>query len=528
MKKRILAKSIYPHSNRTTSIYVENGHIKAISDQALIIDGFEDCECIDLSNYHLYPGFNDSHMHLIGYGASLNQCLLDGVTSIENLQQILTTFISEHQTKVILGRGWNQDLFDPIRLPNRYDLDLVCADKPVILYRTCGHIAVINSFALEYFKIDATTSIEGGEIDLYEGKPTGILRENALSIVRQDPTIESMSQYILDAQKRLHQYGITSVQTDDLIMVESSKQNQIFDLFRSLEENNLLKLRVYEQSQFFTPEDLLSHLTNGYKQNSGGHYFKQGPLKILADGSLGSRTAKLRIEYKDAPHTDGILIHTESELLALINLAKSNHLDVAIHGIGDYTINWIVENLSSNSTITNHSKRRDAIVHCQIMDLCLIEAMGKAGIHALVQPVFLEYDMDIVENRVGKELAKYSYAYQTMLKNNIILAFGSDAPVEDPNPFRGLYYAMYRKNLSGHTFHLEECLDFNTAMDAYTKAGAFFSYESHYKGELKVGYLADFIAVSDLLEDLTPDKLLHARVEKTFVGGECVYSRDKH
>ncbi|GAB6107015.1 amidohydrolase [Fusibacter bizertensis] len=524
MKKVIQAKSIYPNHDENNVIYIENGHIQKITDKLLLDENTAKHAFIDLSNYHLYPSFNDSHMHLIGYGASLNQCLLDGVKSIKQLQDTLSDFLSGHQTEIVIGRGWNQDLFEPRQLPSRYDLDLVCSNKPVILYRTCGHIAVVNSCAIEYFKIDAHTVVAGGAIDLTGGEPTGIIRENALSIVRQDPSFDAMTQFILDAQKKLHRYGITSVQTDDLIMVDASKQHQVFDLFRSLETRGLLKLRVYQQSQFFTPEDLRRHLSNGYRQNTGGQFFKLGPLKILADGSLGSRTAKLRKYYHDAPGLNGILIHTESELKELISIAKDHDLDVAIHGIGDFTINWIIENLSKIVPADKVIKRRDAIIHCQIMDFDMIKAMGKAGIHALVQPVFLEYDMNIVENRVGRELARYSYAYHTMLENNIKLAFGSDAPVEDPNPFRGLYYAMYRKNLNGEIFHLNECLDFHTAFDAYTKNGAFFSYESDFKGELKSGFLADFIAVPDLLETLEPDELLRVSVSKTFVAGECVYS----
>lgn len=524
MKKVIKAKSIYPNHDENSIIYVDNGIIERITDKLPTTYEMTDYEFIDLSNYHLYPSFNDSHMHLIGYGASLSQCILDGVKSLSQLQQILSDYITIHQPSVVVGRGWNQDLFDSVKFPSRFDLDVVSNDRPIILYRTCGHIAVVNSYALHYFNINADTKIEGGEIELENTIPTGILRENALSLVRQDPSISDMEHYILKAQSRLHQYGITSVQTDDLIMVDAKDQFKILDLFKKLDQNGLLKLRVYEQSQFFTPEDFMSHINNGYQQNQGSIFFKTGPLKILADGSLGSRTAKLRAPYRDAADTKGILIHNENELKNLISIAMDNHIDVAIHGIGDYTINWIIEHLSNTDRSSAPQNRRDAIVHCQIMDRLMIKTMGQSGIHALVQPVFLEYDMNIVEQRVGSELARFSYAYRTMIENNIILAFGSDAPVEDPNPFRGLYYSIYRKNPSGKVFYSEECLDFNTAFDAYTKAGAYFSYEAHFKGELKTGYLADFIAIPNLLETLEADALLNVKVAKTYVGGNCVYS----
>ena len=153
--------------------------------------------------------------------------------------------------------------------------------------------------------------------------------------------------------------------------------------------------------------------------------------------------------------------------------------------------------------------------------------MAKSNIDALVQPVFLEYDMTIVESRVGKALAKSSYAYKTMLESGIKLGFGSDAPVEDPNPFRSLYYATTRTRPDGKSYFVDECITLNQALAAFTSEAAYFSHEETIKGKLEKGYLADFIVVSKPLESLSSNELLEMDIIATYLGGTCVYDTVK-
>ena len=517
MNKLFKVAGIYPTTTTTSYVLTKDELIISITTESPKLD--EEVVFEDLSSYIIYPGFNDSHMHLMGYGASLSQCLLSDVDSIDALKEQLSAYCLKHSFEVITGRGWNQDLFKEKRLPNRYDLDACCSDRPVVLYRTCGHIAVLNSKAISHFKLTADMSIEGGAIDSVEGELTGILRENALGLVKIEPNKEQLMSFVETAQDHLMAYGITSVQTDDLIMVEKENFAIVQEAFKSLVDQNKLKIRVNEQSQFFTPDLLKSAINEGYKQNKKHGRYTDGPLKILADGSLGSRTAKIRNGYYDAPNENGIYIHSEETLRELIKTCQEAKLDIAIHGIGDATIELIL------SLFENVSTGRNSIIHCQIMDNDLISKMAQQGVSALVQPVFLEYDMTIVPERVGLELAQTSYAYKTMLEKGIALAFGSDAPVEDPNPMRGLYYAIYRERPDGLAYFKDEGISFKEAFDAYTTAGAYFSYEEHIKGKLEPGFMADFFAVSKSLESLHPTELLKAKVEKTYIGGECTFSR---
>lgn len=526
MKSIIKAKQIFTLSNNhpvCKIMVVEDGQILEILDQMPEkID--PDYELVSLEDYYIYPAFNDTHMHLVGYGAYLNQCQLDKSNSIANLKCLLSDYASSTDVPIIIGRGWNHDYFDEGRLPTRYDLDEACSDRPVILHRVCGHIAVVNSKALEMYSITEDTLIEGGGIDLNNGLPTGILRENALSLVQGTLTKEDIRNYIKSAQLKLNAYGITSVQTDDLIMVPMSRHGEILEIFSDMAIHGELSVRVYQQSQFFTVENFEKHLSNGYQQNSGNLFFKNGPLKILADGSLGARTAKLRKPYQDDSNAKGILIHSERELIALIDCAFKHNVDVAVHGIGDYTIEFLITQLTELQKKYPNRKGRNAIIHCQIMDKSMIDAMSKSNINALVQPVFLEYDMTIVENRVGRALASTSYAYKSMQQAGIVLGFGSDAPVEDPNPLRSIYYAITRQRPDGQSFFKEECLTLNEALKAFTTDAAIFSYEEHIKGKLDKGYLADFVCFSKPLDSMNSQELLEARVEATYIGGKCVYT----
>ncbi|HSN67312.1 MAG TPA: amidohydrolase family protein, partial [Fusibacter sp.] len=348
---------------------------------------------------------------------------------------------------------------------------------------------------------------------------------NAIMLVNKPMSMADIRKHILVAQAKLNAYGITSVQTDDLIMVTQDKHSDLMHLFEEMAESQALTVRVYLQAQFFSLDNFKRQIEGGYRQNAGNLLYKNGPLKILADGSLGARTAKLRAPYHDDASAEGILIHTEDELRALMSYAFENQIDVAIHGIGDYTIQFAIDALTQLQRQYPRENARNVIIHCQIMDDALIQAMAKSNIDALVQPVFLEYDMTIVESRVGKSLAKSSYAYKTMLESGIKLGFGSDAPVEDPNPFRSLYYAMTRKRPDGRSYFIDECITLNQALAAFTSEAAYFSHEENIKGKLEKGYLADFIVVSKPLDSLSPDELLKMDITATYLGGTCVYQK---
>lgn len=520
MKTLVIAKKIYAMSSNHQTysrMLIEDGRIMCFDQETV---NYPADNVIDLSNKTLLPSFNDTHMHLLGYALSLNQCLLEGCQSIDMLKELVGMFYQTNRPQWVIGRGWNHDVFQERRLPTRYDLDALNIPAPIVLYRACGHIAVVNSIALKVLGLTPDTHIRGGALDVQNGALTGILRENALSFIgTHTPPIEKeqWQRYIEAAINALHRYGITSVQTDDLVFMDIPSLESIF------QHPPLKSLKVYEQCQIIGSDTLQTAIHNGYHMNKGDRHFKLGPLKILADGSLGARTAKLSKPYHDAPGETGILIYPVDELNRLVRIAHQHHIDTAIHGIGDETIELAINAIKHTAHL--HPDHRSSIVHCQIMSWDQMDAMAQHRISALVQPVFLEYDMTIVKDRIGDALSKSSYAYKTMLNKGIRLGFGSDAPVEDPNPFRSLYYAVTRKRPDGQSFYTEESISLYDAWRAFTHEAAYFSYESHEKGLLEKQYYADFIALDVDPFEIPAEDLLTLEVTHTFVDGKLVYQR---
>lgn len=543
----VVFKGIY--GSDKDAVKIEGGIIRELLCSSDIPKDLPASELKRLDGY-AYPGFNDSHMHLVGLGKKLSLFSCVDCKSRRELADGLLKYIESgrHRGGWLLGRGWNQDLFDDGSLPTKEDIDRASKEIPIAVHRTCGHIAVLNSAALRASGLcdeSGKADIElverirtlGGEIDMVKDsdgretlEPTGIIRENAASILIEEKySEEELRHFVLKAQEYLVSLGITSVQTDDLYFAEDWRD--MVRIFEELEAEGALKLRVYEQSQIPSPRELLDE----YVQCKDGSdkRFKLGPLKIVADGSLGARTAFMTEPYHDnEPGSEdnlGMMTLSEERLEEMIFAAAASGTDAAIHGIGDGTIEVLIrinEELKNSSfmksnrlfnamakpgSLSGLKSLRNTIIHCQVMSFEQVERMAKIGLDAMVQPIFLDYDLGIIESRVGSEKAKSSYAYRTMLDSGIRLSFGSDAPVEDPNPLRGMHFAVNRKT---------EAIMLDEAIDAYTKEGAYFSYEEDVKGEIAEGMFADIAVVRDRL---TPENLLKNKNLATIIGGEIVY-----
>lgn len=478
-------------------------------------------EVIDLKNRFVFPGFNDSHMHLMGYGAALMQVDLSPARSIEDVIAITRSFIEENalpQNAWVIGRGWNQDHFISRSMPDADDLDKISDKHFIMLRRTCGHVATVNSKVLDALNLGrAYQKVEGGEY--YDG----IFKENALELILSsipDPTLEEMKRWIIKATDKLHSLGITSVQSDDLCVYPEYLSKQIFDTFTDLASNDELNMRVYEQSLFRNYANLNNFILAGYKQNHTIGHFKYGPLKILGDGSLGGRTAWLKESYADAD-TCGIHMYSQSELDNLVALAQENNIATAIHCIGNAMLDSALDAIEKAQISSPKVDLRHGIVHCQITSLEQLQRMKKLNVLAYVQPIFLDYDLHIVKERVGESLAGTSYAWHTMETLDIPIAFGSDAPVETPDPIKGIHCAVKRQDLhyrpkEGYLGH-EKVSVFN-AVRHYTVDGAYTSYDTN-KGMLLGGYVADLVVLNgNIFEDI-----LDSRVHMTIFNGRIVF-----
>jgi predicted amidohydrolase YtcJ len=251
-----------------------------------------------------------------------------------------------------------------------------------------------------------------------------------------------------------------------------------------------------------------------------------GPLKLFVDGSLGARTAQLRKPYKDDPSTSGIQCMSEEELDHYVSLADQNDVSVAIHAIGDQAMTFVLD--AYQKVIKNENKLRHGIIHCQITDLPLLHRFKAMDILAYVQPIFLHYDMHIVESRVGKDLASTSYAFKTMEDLKLHVSYGTDSPVEGLNVFQNIHCAIHRQDLKNNPpngFYPLEKVDLETAIDNYTLGGAYANFQEKHLGRLLEGYKADLVILDKDIFTCDPSTIKDIQVELTMVNGVIVYQK---
>lgn len=493
---------------------------------------------IDLEGKTLVPGFNDSHMHLVSYGYSLTMANLNGTTSIEDIIEKTKDFMKEKNIapdKWVRGRGWNQDYFTGQKLfPTRYDLDKISTSHPVCLTRACGHVLVLNSKALEVLKIDKNTpQFPGGEFDLDEkGEPLGIFREDAMRPVYNaipSPSLDEIKNMIYDGCKELNKCGITSIGTDDFEALPQADYEDIIKAYKNLISEEKSLVRIYEQCLISDQNRLENFLRKGYKTGLGDNKFKIGPLKLLIDGSLGARTAALVEEYSDEPGNTGIVTLTQEYLDRLVKTAHDENCQVAIHGIGDRGMYMAFASIEKALQSNPRDSHRHGIVHAQITDKALLDKFKNLNAIAYIQPIFLDYDWHIVEDRIGPERMKTSYNWKTMKDMGIHIPCGSDAPVEFFNVMHGIYEAVTRKDLKGKPeegWLPEQALNPYEALYAFTMEGAYASFEEDVKGSIEEGKLADMVLLSEDILSIDHDKIKDIQVLMTIFNGQLVYTKE--
>jgi len=329
----------------------------------------------DLEGKFVCSGFNDSHMHLLNFGQALACAQLAPRTgSLSDMIDCLKEYAASAAAAKrpwITGRGWNQDYFSDVkRLPNRYDLDKVSTEKPVLIVRCCGHCLAVNSKALEILGIDENTKCpEGGKMGMLDGKPDGCFFDNGMELVYPQvpvPTKDDIKDMIKTACKALNSFGVTSSQTDDFCVFRSVPWQIVIDAYKELEASGELTVRVYEQNNLTSLKDLKEFVAAGNNTGVGTDLFKIGPLKMLGDGSLGARTAFLSAPYNDDSSTSGFPVFTQELMTEMVSYANSVGMQAAIHAIGDGCLDYVlnaVENALNENPRTDH---RHGVVHCQI------------------------------------------------------------------------------------------------------------------------------------------------------------------
>lgn len=492
-----------------------------------------EAEIIDLNGGFVVPGFNDSHMHFIHYVKAKNSVDLFGVSSMAELKAAMRRGLEKAELRggrFLMGEGWNHENFtDEKRFPTCRDLDEISRDVPIIIMRACFHIGVLNSKAMEILGLNKESAKKQGDfVELDEqGEPNGVIKENYLDDIKAalpSASLEELLESVLSAQKDLFSLGITSVQSDDFKYAPDNRPYELMQGLREVSEKGLLKLRISEQALLTEQESLDEFFARENAAMSDSRDCRVSTIKLLADGSLGGRTAYMLQAYADDSDNFGLAIYEQEQLDKLVLTAHEHNMPVAIHTIGDGSAEMALVAIERAQKAAPQFTPRHGLVHCQVMNGAQLERMKSLGVQAYTQPVFINGDMHIAPARLGEERVKSSYSWGTMLQLGIAQSFGTDSPVEGLNPMAGIYCAVSRCDFEGcGPFLPEQAISVDQALYAYTAAGAYASGDEKIKGKIMEGMLADFVLLDRDLYSCPAAELLQTRVLRTWVGGECVY-----
>jgi hypothetical protein len=458
------------------------------------------------------PGFIDAHLHVLGLGYVQSLVDLSDAKSIVEVVDLLRNNIHK---KIIIGRGWNQDQFNEKRMLNKNDLKTVSEDIPMVLIRTCGHVMVVNEAMLKMAGITADTpQIDGGSFS-YD---SGVFSEKALNLIYDKipkPTKEDLKTYFLTADKILIRQGVTSVASDDFSIFQIDYE-MVIDVLKDLYDQGLMNIRLTEQVNL-PLKQLKDFIQKGYVNKKLHPKFKMGPLKILADGSLGGRTAAMIEPYSDAPDVFGIKTYTDKDLFEMVDLANQEGMDSVIHAIGDATSLQVIQTLNKSIENTKRYNHAHAIIHAQLTSKYQIEMMEKYQIGAIVQPIFINTDIKVVEDRIGPRI-KDSYLFHTMYQK-IPLGFSTDAPIEPVNPFANIYTAMTYKSIKypdEKPLNMDEVFTLKETLKAYHENNLPYVYEENLS--------SDYIVIDQDLFSLEVEEIKNVKILKTVIDDQVVFS----
>ena len=503
-----------------------------VGDEAVAMawPGADEAEILDLQGGLVIPGFNDSHLHFIHYVKAKTSVDLFGTGSMAELTDRLRKGLSNYSPaggRFLMGEGWNQEFFsDEKRFPTRYDLDEVSREYPIIIMRSCFHIGAVNSKAMEILGLDRDSAKKHGEFVEVDasGEPNGVIKENYLDDIKgslPSMSLSELTEQVCRAQEDLFALGITSVQTDDFKYAPENAPYEMMEALAELSKSGKLKLRISEQALLTEQETLDEFFARGVAE---AEHCKVSTIKLLADGSLGGRTAFMRVPYADDADTCGLAIYEQEMLDKLVLTAHGRNMPVAVHVIGDGAAEMALDAFEKALAAHPEFSPRHGLVHCQVMGKDQLERMRRLGVQAFTQPVFIQGDMHIAEARLGSERVRDSYSWRTMLELGIPQSFGTDCPVEGLDPMAGIYCAVTRRDFEGRgPFLPEQALSVQEAIYGYTAAGAYASMDEHRKGKIAPGMLADFLLMDRDLFTCDPMELLHATVQATWLGGKRVY-----
>ena len=478
---------------------------------------------IDGQGRTVVPGMIDAHLHTIELGLALMTLDLSDTRTLAEAQARIAAYAEAHpDAPWIIGGGWNQETWQLGHFPTAADLDAVVPDRPVWLSRVDGHAGWANTLALEAGGVTAATpDPAGGRIERIAGtrKPAGVLVDAARALVQAKvppPRPQDLDNALYEAQKLLLHYGVTAVG-------DMASNIGYWTTYRRAGDTGRLQIRIMTYVDN-VPDMILIGGTGPTPWLYDDHLRLEG-LKLFMDGALGSRGAWLKQPYSDDPGNTGNQRLSGTQLRNLMSRAAMDHFQVAVHAIGDAANAEVLDAIDELSK-DFPGDRRWRIEHAQIVDPADLPRFAEHGIIASMQPVHQTSDRLMAEARLGPGRLAGAYAWRSMLENDVPLAFGSDAPVERPDPWTGMAVAISRQDAEGQPpggWLPQQTVSREQALAAYTAGAAYAGFAEGRFGELKPGEQADFLFVDHDPLDSTADEIRHTRVIETWIGGKKVY-----
>jgi predicted amidohydrolase YtcJ len=497
-----------------TAMAIKNGKIIAVGDESEIRNKYKKFDNeIDCQGKTILPGINDAHIHVWKNG-HLRTFMLDvrGVKSITEFKKMLKEFaIKNPKSKWIMARGINEMVLEEKRLPTKVDLDDIISDRPVFVIRTCAHIGIANTNAIEISGIDDQTEVPfGGEIrkDI-NGKLTGIFTERALGLIMNNIpefTFEELKTMILSAQDYLISLGITSA-------TDPAADENLLAAYIKLDQEGLLKIRM-NVFPLRIPDgsDEIQPLPEMYESE----FLQIKTVKFFADGGLSSATAAINVPYKNTENYKGVLRLEFDKFFKTAKEAVDKGFSIATHAIGHEAVNLVLKVYKELYKI--NPKLRHRIEHLGFLSAENIKDFQEMEMTAAMQPVFIYELANNFKNTLNDNLLSEVYPCKTVIDNNINLALSTDGPVvKEINPWINIKTAITRKAADGFVIGENQTITLEQALYSYTVGSAIADNQLDKKGKLISGSYADFIILSE--NPFQTEDLAKIKTEQTWVNG---------
>jgi len=488
---------------------------------------------IDAGGRSVIPGFNDAHAHFGPVDPDYIE--LRYITD----PAVITGKVREQVSRLkkgqlIYGGHWEHEMFTTREWPTKELIDAVSPDNPVVLRRTDGHSALVNSYVLKQSGITRDTPDPfGGEImrDPATGEPTGILKESAMSLIKTGAVKVERSAneererewrgYLLALQQAA-EYGITSIQ------IPGSAD---FGMYDSIMAAGMLTCRIDIGAGLTADPERLDRCDElRQKYPSSGNWLRFGYLKDFMDGTLGSATAMMFEPFNDEPDKTGLPQMSYEELEARVLAADIRGFQIGIHAIGPKANNWILNAYEKAREANGIRDSRHRSEHAQILTETDLPRFAQLGVIASMQPTHCITDKRFAEKRIGTDRSRWAYAWKSLADSGAQLAFGTDHSVEPLNPMEGLYASVTRKDRKGEEgdgwFPMEK-ISMGKAIEYYTLGAAYAQFMDDRKGMLREGYLADITILSEDIFDISEEMIMSVKTDYTIVDGKIVFERNR-